>query len=391
MIGFGYGAGVTDTYSDHQNHKQYIDLETFPAFLLLVAMSPTKLEADDNLALPAGAIKNVPPTYIDPISNAQTFSGLEILEGSFPIIDLEALHSPRRSDIIGQLGHACQHYGFFLVKNHGIQETMINDIIGTTREFFHLPDEEKMKSFTPDPSSGIRHDTAFQDKTNNVFVSRESLKFPIHPLEDYVNLWPSNPASFRKIAAEYFTGTKEAEIALMEAIFESLGMERDSIDKTLSKHGQYVSLNYYPRCVKSELGGTCGLRPHTDPSIITMLLLDDVPGLEVLQNDEWMAIKTFPNTLVVQVGDLLQALSNCRYKSLLHRVIVNPEKERLSIATNCHPSNDTSVGPPKELIDKDSNPAIYKNFTYKEFFSAMWQEVRANDSRLDSFKINSTS
>ncbi|CAK7357490.1 unnamed protein product [Dovyalis caffra] len=160
-------------------------------------MSPSKkLEADDNLALPAGAVTNVPPTYIDPISNAQTFSGLEILEGCCPIIDLEALHGPRRADIIGQLGHACQHYGFFLVKNHGIQETMINDMIGTTREFFNLPEEEKMKSFTPDPSSGIRHDTPFQDKTN-VFVSRESLKFPSYPLEDYVNLWPSNPASFR--------------------------------------------------------------------------------------------------------------------------------------------------------------------------------------------------
>ncbi|CAK7357489.1 unnamed protein product [Dovyalis caffra] len=194
----------------------------------------------------------------------------------------------------------------------------------------------------------------------------------------------------RKIAAEYFTGVKKAEIALMEAIFESLGMERDSIDKTLSKHGQYVSVNYYPRCEKSELGVTFGLRIHTDASIITTLLLDDVPGLEVLQNDEWIAIKPVPNTLLVEVGDLLEALSNCRYKSLVHRVMVNPEKERISIATNCHPSNDTSVGPPKELIDKDSNPAIYRNFTYKEFLSAMWLEGSANGSRLDSFKINST-
>ena len=83
-------------------------------------------------------------------------------------------------------------------------------------------------------------------------------------------------------------------------------MQRKSIDQILDNHGQYASLNYYPTCDKSNLGLTFGLRGHTDPTIITMLLPDEVPGLEILQDDDWVPVKPIPNTLIVHVGDVLQ-------------------------------------------------------------------------------------
>ncbi|CAK7357483.1 unnamed protein product [Dovyalis caffra] len=343
------------------------------------------LVADDHLELPAGT-KTIPPAHTN--SKVQTdLYGLELWEGSFPVVDLGALHGPSRSDTIKQLGHACQHYGFFMVKDHGISETLLNDIMGITREFFHLPEEERMKLYSPDLTSLIRLTIGFKDDNQNVFVSRESLKFFSHPLENYVNLWPTNPSYFREIVAEYCVAVERAEITLIEAIFEGLGMKRESIDQILSKHGQYTSLNYYPVCDESNLERTFGLRGHTDPTILTMLLPDEVPGLEILQNGEYVPVKHMPNALVVHVGDILQGLSNLQYKSLLHKVLVNSEKERFSIASYCYPSNDTQMGPPKELIDND-HPAIYKDFTYEEFYNVMWERRQADAARLDSFKVS---
>ncbi|KAH8518154.1 hypothetical protein Peur_037350 [Populus x canadensis] len=346
-------------------------------------MPAAVLHVAEGVALPE--TKQLPPTYENPISTLPTVPEAELCDGSIPIIDLEALHGPRRSHIVKQLGHACQHKGFFAVKNHGIPKTAVNNIFDTTREFFHLPEEERMKFYTPDPNSDIRLMTAYKDEVENVFVARESLKFHCHPVEDYVNKWPTNPPSFRKKAAEYLTNVRRVEMTLLDAISESLGLERDYIEKRLGGH--YVSLNYYRACEQSELELTYGVRGHTDPTIITMLLQDDVPGLQVLSEGKWMDVNPIPDTVVVHVGDLLQAISNHRYKSLLHQAIVNCEKERMSIASYCYPSSDAKIGPPKKLIDTD-HPAIYKDFTFGEFSKQMWKVITPTDKRLDLFKCS---
>jgi isopenicillin N synthase-like dioxygenase len=82
-----------------------------------------------------------------------------------------------------------------------------------------------------------------------------------------------------------------------------------------------------------------------------------------------------------------QVISNYRYKSLHHQVFLNCEKERVSVASYCYPSSDTTVGPAMELIDND-HPAIYRNFTFTEFYEEMWRAVvqHATDKRLDTFK-----
>lgn len=344
--------------------------------------------ASDHLASISAGAKKTPQTCTDPIPGVQTdLYGLELWENSVPIIDLGALHGPRRSDIIKHLAHACQQYGFFMVKNHGISEKILNNVMDTAREFFHLPEEEKMKLHSPgDFTSPIRFAPSIKDDDQNIVVSRESLKFLSDPLENYVNLWPTCPSSFREVVAEYCVAAKMAEITLTEAIFESLGVKRASMDKILVKLEQNVSFNYYPTCEKSNLGHTVGLRGHTDPSIITILLSDEVPGLEIFQNGEWILFKPLTNTLTVNVGDILQALSNGGYKSLLHRVAASSDTERLSIVSNCYPSINTQIGPPKELID-DDHPAMYKDFSYKELYDSMWT-LRPHDStRLDPFKV----
>ncbi|CAK7357474.1 unnamed protein product [Dovyalis caffra] len=297
-------------------------------------------------------------------------SGVELSDGFIPLIDMDELQG-------------CQ------VKNHKIPETNMNQIMGTTREFFKLPEQEKLKFHTTDSNKSIMLFIAFKDEIENVFISRESLRFSTFPFEDHVNEWPSNPPSLRKDVIEYCTSVKKVEFAVLEAISESLGLEKDYIDKMLCNHGQKLSINYYPICQEQDLEFTRGIRPHTDPAIVTLLLQDDVPGFKVLNNGKWVEVGHVPNTLVVHVGDLLQVISNCRYKSLHHQVFVNCEKERFSVASFCYPSSDTAIGPAMELID-DDHPAMYRNFMYREFYQEMWRSAvqHATDKRLDLFKTS---
>ena len=126
----------------------------------------------------------------------------------------------------------------------------------------------------------------------------------------------------RRKAAEYLTNVRRVEMALLDAISESLGLERDYIEKRLGGH--YVSLNYYRACEQSELELTYGVRGHTDPTIITMLLQDDVPGLQVLSEGKWMDVNPIPDTVVVHVGDLLQVIYKNIYDSLITINIQSP-------------------------------------------------------------------
>ncbi|EOY23819.1 hypothetical protein QUC31_008451 [Theobroma cacao] len=346
-------------------------------------MAATKLLLTDL----ASSVKQVPFNYIRPISDRPNLSDVQVSDVSLPLIDLQDLYGPNRSDILKQIALACEHDGFFQVKNHGISEALINNMLRLAREFFRLPKSERLKNYSDDPSKANRLSTSFNVKTEKVANWRDFLRLHCYPLKDHVHEWPSNPPSFREDAAEYCTRVRGLVLRLLEAISESLGLKRDHIDKTLSKHGQHMALNYYPPCPEPEL--TYGLPGHTDPNLITILLQDDVPGLQVLRNGKWVAVNPIPNTFIVNIGDQMQVISNDRYKSVLHRAVVNCNKERISIPTFYCPSNDALIGPATELID-DEHPAVYRSFAYGEFYEKFWKRGLATECCLDKFKTSIT-
>ncbi|CAK9170718.1 unnamed protein product [Ilex paraguariensis] len=188
----------------------------------------------------------------------------------------------------------------------------------------------------------------------------------------------------RKDAAEYCSNARALALRLLEAISESLGLERNYINKQLGRHGQHMAINYYPPCPEPDL--TYGLPGHTDVNLITILLQDNVPGLQVLRNGKWMAIDPIPNTFIVNIGDQMQVLSNNRYKSVIHRAVVNCNRQRISIPTFYCPSPEAVIGPAPLLVDND-HPAVYRNFTYQEYFEKFWNS--ATQSCLDVF-LNSS-
>ncbi|XP_022159616.1 protein DMR6-LIKE OXYGENASE 2-like [Momordica charantia] len=348
-----------------------------------MAATPKVLLAD----LAASGITCLPSRFIRPVSDRPNSSDVHQPSSdgsSFPLIDLQGLHGPARPDILRQIGHACKHDGFFLVKNHGVPEKMIGRILGLAREFFRLPESERMKSYSEDPTKTTRLSTSFNVKTEKVSNWRDFLRLHCYPVELYAHDWPSNPPSFRKYVAEYCTSVRELTLNLLEAISESLGLPKDSITNSIGSHGQHMALNYYPPCPQPEL--TYGLPGHTDPNLITLLLQDQVPGLQVLRDGAWVALNPIPNTFIINIGDQMQALSNDKYKSVLHRAVVNSTKERISIPTFYCPSPEAVIGPIKELLNNE-HEAVYRNFSYSEYYQTFWNEGLATERCLDMFKV----
>ncbi|TYJ22396.1 hypothetical protein E1A91_A08G123400v1 [Gossypium mustelinum] len=344
-----------------------------------MALSTTKLLLTDL----ATTVKLVPTNYIRPISDRPNLVDVHVSDVSIPLIDLQDLHGPNRSHVLKQIALACQHDGFFQVKNHGVSEATINNMLRLARDFFYLPESERLKNYSDDPSVANRLSTSFNVKTEKVSNWRDFLRLHCYPLQDHVNAWPSNPPSFRGDVAEYCSSVRGLVLRLLEAISDSLGLKRDHIDKTLSKHGQHMALNYYPPCPQPEL--TYGLPGHTDPNLITILLQDDVPGLQVLRDGKWITVNPICNTFIVNIGDQMQVISNDRYKSVLHRAVVNCNKERISIPTFYCPSPDALIGPATDLID-DDHPAVYRSFSYGEYYEKFWKRGLASECCLDMFK-----
>ncbi|KAL3742802.1 hypothetical protein ACJRO7_018158 [Eucalyptus globulus] len=348
-----------------------------------MATAATKLLLIDRVP----GINRVPNSYIRPQADRPNLTEVEASDAStIPLIDLQGLFGPNRDDIIRQIGKACQRDGFFQIKNHGIPEEVVQAIMNIAGEFFRLPESERLKNYSDDPSKSTRLSTSFNIKTEKVSNWRDFLRLHCYPLEEYMHEWPTNPPSFRKEVGEYCTRVRELALKLLEAISESLGLEREYISKNLGKHGQHMAMNYYPPCPQPEL--TYGLPGHTDQNLITILLQDDVPGLQVLRDGKWIAVNPIPNTFIVNIGDQMQVISNDKYKSILHRAVVNCDRERISIPTFYCPSPEALIGPAQGLIDHD-NPAVYRSFTYEEYYHKFWNRGLRTECCLDMFKIPS--
>uniref|UniRef100_M1DBQ9 Gibberellin 20-oxidase 1 n=1 Tax=Solanum tuberosum TaxID=4113 RepID=M1DBQ9_SOLTU len=145
-----------------------------------------------------------------------------------------------------------------------------------------------------------------------------------------------------------------------------------------------MRLNYYPSCLKPEL--TLGTGPHYDPTSLTVLHQDCVSGLQVFVDNEWYSINPNFNAFVVNIGDTFMALLNGRYKSCLHRAVVNNTTPRKSLAFFLCPDKDKVVCPPTKLVDYN-NPRLYLDFTWPVLLEFTQKHHRAETNTLQAFSM----
>ncbi|KAG2543903.1 hypothetical protein PVAP13_9NG776200 [Panicum virgatum] len=282
------------------------------------------------------------------------------------------------------LAAACATHGFFQVLNHGVPVELMDAMLAVAYDFFRLPPEEKAKLYSDDPAKKMRLSTSFNVRKETVHNWRDYLRLHCHPLEQFVPDWPANPPSFREIVSAYCREVRGLGFRLYAAISASLGLEEEYVKKELGEQEQHMAVNFYPKCPAPDL--TFGLPAHTDPNALTILLMDQqVPGLQVLKEGRWIAVNPRPNALVINIGDQLQALSNGRYKSVWHRAVVNADKPRMSVASFLCPCNDVLIGPAAKLVG-DGSPAVYRDYTYAEYYSKFWSRNLDQEHCLELFR-----
>lgn len=332
-------------------------------------------------------LQTIPDRYTRPPSERPRLNEV-VFSDPIPLVDLEDLNGSGRDSVLRSIKHACQHHGFFQIVNHGVDKTVIQRMLEVATEFFTMPAEHRAHLYSEDPSRVVRLSTSFNVHKEDVFNWRDYLRHHCYPLEDYIDFWPTKPSDYREVASKYCTEVRALILRLLEALSESLGLEPDFLNRALGKHGQHMAINYYPRCPNPEL--TYGLPSHTDPNALTILLQDQVSGLQVLNNGRWLAVQPIPNSYVVNIGDQLQVLSNGIYKSAIHRAIVNSSESRISIPTFYCPSPDAVIEPASSLINPD-NPVRYGKFTYEEYYHKFWSKTLDSNTCLDYFAVNGNS
>ncbi|XP_073157824.1 gibberellin 2-beta-dioxygenase 6-like [Henckelia pumila] len=272
---------------------------------------------------------------------------------SLPFVDL-LISKPER------IAESSREWGMFRLVNHGVESKLLSKILECATKFFSLSFESKQAEFVG-PIQYFWGSPAISLAGNATQASPRAQN--LHwlegfnaPMEKITRFKYEDPLleSFRALLEEY--GKQQSLVA--EKIFKTMA---EDLNFSPTKSKSYLSLASgllrvyrYPWCPLSEL--QWGIDEHTDSSVLSILHQDQVGGLQVRKGSKWLDVKPSPDTLVVNVGDLMQAMSNDKYMSVKHRVKVNKERDRISIGYFVFSTEDALI--------ESSN---YRPFTYADF------------------------
>ncbi|XP_061362139.1 2-oxoglutarate-dependent dioxygenase 19-like [Gastrolobium bilobum] len=304
---------------------------------------------------------------------------------NIPIIDFSQLNSSNpneRSKEIQKLGDACRDWGFFMLVNHGVSETLRDELLRASQSFFDLTEVEKMEYAGRKLFDPIRCGTSFNVMVDKTLFWRDYLKCYVHPHFSA----PSKPPGFSETLEEYITKTRELIGELLKGISRSLGLEENFIHKRLNVESgsQLLVINFYPPCPDPEL--VMGLPAHTDHGLLTLLMQNELSGLQIQHNGKWIPVHPLPNSFLINTGDHMEILTNGKYKSVIHRAVVNQKATRISVGTAYGPPLDNIVSPALELVQED-NPLAYRAIKYSDYLQLQQSHELDKNSCLDRIRI----
>ncbi|XP_039021767.1 protein SRG1-like [Hibiscus syriacus] len=308
--------------------------------------------------------QSVPEKYV--LHHEDRPTVLDMAPSSFdiPIIDF-ALLAKGDEDETRKLDLACKHWGFFQIINHGVAEELLINMKAAIAAFFELPLEEK--------NQYAQAGTDFQGYGQQYVVSEEQkldwcdmmFLITLPPQIRNLKYWPHTIPGFKDAVERYSEGAQKVADEICDNISLLMGIDRDGLKRFYGKTKQAMRMNYYPPCSRPDL--VLGINPHSDPDIITLLLQDDeIPGLQIRHKHEWILVKPIRNAIVVNVGDVVEILSNGVYKSVEHRAITNETKVRVSLATIKIPYDELEIGP-MECMVGDHRPRMYRSIKYLDY------------------------
>lgn len=321
---------------------------------------------------------------------------MEILFDEIPSLDLADFTSgnqDKKAEFVKKLGEAYQNIGFVAIKNHGLSKELQDRLYHSIKSFFALPDS--VKSRYERPEIGYQRGYTGKGKEHAKGRNTGDLKEFYHvgqeldliPDTDPIkseypaNVWPEEILQFKQDAVEAYQTLEKVGKQMLRAIALNLGLPEDYFEQKVV-HGNSIlrQIHYFPIENPAEVpADAVRAAEHGDINLITLLMGASADGLQVLRKDgKWIPITALPEQLVVNVGDMLERLTNKKLKSTIHRV-VNPPRElmntsRYSIPFFMHPRSEMDLACLESCIDA-SNPKQFPDITAGEFLEERLREL----------------
>lgn len=307
-----------------------------------------------------------------------------------PVVDLSEFtgEDPKLKEVFVQkLGKAYEEVGFVAVKNHGIPADLIADLYKYVQQFFSLPADKKKNYEIPElagqrgyTSFGKEHAKGSDAPDLKEFFQYGQIVPEDHPLKaEYPdNVSVEEVEGFNETLYKAYRAFEKSGKFLLQAIALYLGLDEHFFDDKVEEGNSIVRAIHYPP-ITEEPKSAIRAEQHEDINLITLLVGASAGGLEILtkQND-WVPVTSLEDQIVVNVGDMLQRLTNNKLKSTTHRV-VNPPRElwhtsRFSIPFFLHPKSEMDLSALKECVD-ENHPKVFPDITAGEYLDERLKEI----------------
>ena len=309
---------------------------------------------------------------------------------NIPSVDLSDFLSgdaARKQKFIKEIGEAYEEIGFIALRGHFLSDELTENLYKEVKNFFDLPDEIK-KSYEIEGIGGQRGYTSFGKESakgkkqgdlkefwhfGQEVVGNDALKAE-YPKNVIVKEIPN----FNIVGMEAYKMLEKTAIYVLRALALYVGLDEMFFDKYVVNGNSILRPIYYPQII-GEPKGAVRSAAHGDINLITLLMGASATGLEV-QNKKgnWIPVTSLPEQLVVNVGDMLERLTNNKLRSTIHRVVNPPredwEKPRYSIPFFTHPISEMKLNCLPECID-EVRPKVYDDITAGEFLNERLREL----------------
>jgi len=309
---------------------------------------------------------------------------------SLDLADFTSGDSSKRKKFVANLGEAYNNIGFVAIRNHYLTEELSNKLYDVIKRFFALPEGEKQQY----EIKGLAGQRGYIGKGKEHAKGRNTgdLKEFYHigqevegddPIKSEYpdNVWPKEIDGFKEVGLEVYRRLEKTGVQMLRAIALYLDLPEDYFDSRV-KHGNSIlrPIHYFPIEDPAAVpADAMRAAEHGDINLITLLMGASADGLQVLRRDgRWIPITALPEQLVVNVGDMLERLTNKKLKSTIHRV-VNPPKElmntpRYSIPFFMHPRSEMSLAALPNCVDANHSK-LWPDITAGEFLNQRLQEI----------------
>ncbi|TYI78094.1 hypothetical protein E1A91_D06G187600v1 [Gossypium mustelinum] len=289
------------------------------------------------------------------------------MEVAFPFIDLSKINGEERGATMDMIKDACENWDFFELMNHGISHELMDTVEKLTKDNYKKCLEDRFKEMVTSKGLGVAQSNIIDMDWESTFFLRhlpESNLYEIPDLED-------DYRSVKKVMKQFAVELKKLAEKLLDILCENIGLEQGYLKKVFSgsKWPNFgTKVNNYPPCPK--------------PDLIK-------GGLQLLKDDQWIDAPSLKHSIIINLGDQLEVITNGKYKSVMHRVLAQTNGTRMSIASFYNPRSDDIIYPTPALVDKEvKKPIAHPKFMFEDYMK-VYPALKFEDKepRFEAMKI----